>query len=143
MYWSVFSISPKELVKCTSAEAEFPLQKHAKPVGHHPYRTNSRAQEVFDKCVESVESDGVIENSPSPWGSPVCIVAKDDGSPRFCVDCRTTIHKFLGRKTWSMPDIEFHIDAVDGAKSIPVCDVQGAYWHIPVAKKDCCFSHIN
>ena len=42
-YRSVFSLSPKELGKCTTAEAEFPLQKQAKPVDHHPYRTNPRA----------------------------------------------------------------------------------------------------
>ena len=138
-YWSVFSISPKELVKCTinSAEAEFPLQKHAKPVDHHPYRTNPRAQEVIDKCVESVESDGIIEKGPSAWESPVCIVAKADRSPRFCVDYRITINKLLGRKTWSMPDIESHIDTAGGAESITVCDVQSAYRHIPIAKKDC------
>ena len=94
-YWSVFSLTPKELGKCTIVEAEFSLQKHTKPVDHHPYRTNPRAHEVIDKCVESMESDGIIEKSPSAWGSPVCIVAKADGCPRFCVDYRTTINKFL------------------------------------------------
>ena len=36
-----------------------------------------------------------------------------------------------------MPDIESHIDTVDGAKFITVCDVQIAFWQIPIAKKDC------
>ena len=36
-----------------------------------------------------------------------------------------------------MPDIGSHIDTVGGAKFITVCDVQSAYWQIPVAKKDC------
>ena len=36
-----------------------------------------------------------------------------------------------------MPDIESHIDTVDGAKLIAVREVQSAYWQIPVAKKDC------
>ena len=132
-----FLSSPKEQDTCTIAEAEFPLQKRAKPVHHHPYRTNPRAQEVIDKCVESMESDGIIEKSPSAWGSPVCIVAKADGSPRFCVDYRNTNNKFFVRKTWHMPGIESHIYRVDGAKFITVCDVQIAYWQIPIAKKDC------
>ena len=134
---SVISLSPKELGKCTTAEAKFPLQKHAKQVDHHLYRTSSRAQEVIDKCVESMESDGIIEKSPSAWGSSVCIVAKADGSPRFCVDYRTTIDKFLVLETWRMPDIDYHVNTVGGAKFIPVCDVQSAYWQIPIAKKDC------
>ena len=136
-YRSVFTLSPKELGKCTIAEAEFPVQKQAKPVDHHPYKTNPRAQKVIHKCVESMESDGIIEKSPSAWGSPVCIVAKANGSPRFCVDYRIAINKFLVREVWSMPDIESHIDTVGGAKFITVCDVQSAYRKIPVAKKDC------
>ena len=51
-YRSVFSLNQKELGKCTIAEAEFPLQKDTKPVDRHPYRTNPRAQEVIDKCVD-------------------------------------------------------------------------------------------
>ena len=132
-----FFVIPEKLGKCTIAEAEFPLQKHSKPVDHHPCRTNPRAQEIIDKCVEGMESNGIIEKSPSAWGSPVCIVSKADGSPRFCVGYRNITNKFLVRETWPMPDIESHIDTVGGAKFITVCDVQSAYWQIPIAKKDC------
>ena len=55
-YRSVFSLNQKELGKCTIAEAEFPLQKDTKPVDRHPYRTNPRAQEVIDKCVDDTPS---------------------------------------------------------------------------------------
>ena len=126
-YRSVFSLNQKELGKCTLAEAEFPLQKDTKPVDRHPYRTNPRAQKVIDKCVDDMQEIDIIEKRKSQWGSPVCIVAKADGSPRFCVDYRTTINKFLVRETWPMPDIESHIDTVGGANFITVCDVQSAY----------------
>ena len=132
-YRSVFSINQKELGRCTIAEAEFPLQKDTKPVDRHPYRTNPRAQKVIDKCVENMQTIDIIEKRPSQWGSPVCIIAKADGSPRFCVDYRTTINKFLVRETWPMPDIESHIDTVGGANFIPACDIQSAYWQIPIA----------
>ena len=135
-YRSVFSLNQKELGKCTIAEAEFPLQKDTKPVDRHPYRSNPRAQEVIDKCVDDMEEIDIIEKRPSEWGSPACIVAKADGSPRFCVDYRATINRFLVRETWPMPDIESHIDTVGGANFITVCDVQSAYWQIPIAPKD-------
>ena len=91
---------------------------------------------MIGKCVESMELDGTVEKSPSAWGSPVGIVAKPDESPRFCVDYRTTINKFLVRETWPMPDIESHIDTVGGAKFITVYDVQSAYWQIQISN-DC------
>ena len=85
-YRSLFSLTQEELEICTIAEAGFPLQKNTKPVDRHPYRINPRAQEVIDKCVENMESiSGIVEKKSSEWGSPVCIVAKADGSPRFCV----------------------------------------------------------
>ena len=58
------------------------------------------------------------------------------GSPRFCIDFKNTIYKFLVCETWLMPDIESHIDTVSGAKFIAVCDIKSAYWHMSIEKKD-------
>ena len=82
---------------------------------------------MSDKCVDDMQATDIIEKRPSEWGPPVCIVAKANGSPRFCVDYRTTINKFLVRETWPMPDIESRIDTVGGANFITVYDVQSAY----------------
>ena len=75
-----------------------------------------------------MEPDGIIEQRPSPWGSPVTIVTKADGSPRFCVDYRSTNNEHLVRKTRPVHDIEAHIDTVGGAQYVTVGDVQRAYW---------------
>ena len=91
---------------------------------------------MIGKCVDDMESADIIDKKLIEWGSPVCIVAKADGSSRFCVDYRTTINKFLVRETWPMPDIESHIDTVRGANFITVCDVQRAYWQITIAQKN-------
>ncbi|CAB1104419.1 unnamed protein product [Ectocarpus sp. CCAP 1310/34] len=93
-------------------------------------------QEVIDKCVGEMEEAGIIEQRASPWGSAVTLVAKADGSPRFCVDYRATINKNLIRKSWPMPEMASHIDTVAGAKYITVCDVQSAYHQIPIAEAE-------
>ena len=36
-----------------------------------------------------------------------------------------------------MPDIESHMETADGSKFISECDIQSAYWQIPIAKKGC------
>ena len=75
----------------------------------------------------------MIEERTSAWGSPVTIVSKADGSPWFCVDYRYTLNRHLIRKTWPIPNIETHLDAVGGAKFITVADVQSAFHQLPVA----------
>ena len=42
----------------SSLEQDFPCRNKFKPVDHHPYRTNPRAQKIVDKCFESMEPDG-------------------------------------------------------------------------------------
>ena len=65
VYRSVFSLNQEGLEICTTAEAEFPLHKNSKPVDRNSYRTNPRAQEVIDKCVEDIQSVGIVEKNPS------------------------------------------------------------------------------
>ena len=77
-----------------------------------------------DKSANQIEKYGIIEQRPSPWDSAVTLVARSDGSPRFCVDHRSTINKSLNRKSWPMSDMEVHIDTVAGTKFITVCGVQ-------------------
>ena len=87
----------------------------------------TKYRSVFSLSPKELGKYGLIEKSLSAWGSPVCIVAKAYGSPRFCVDYSNTIDKFLVRETWYMLDIEYYIDTVGGAKFITVCDLQSAY----------------
>ena len=74
-------------------KADFSLQPGTPPVDRNPYRANQRVKEIIDKCVNQMEKKGLIEQRSSPWGSAVTLVAKSDGSPRFCVDYRSMISK--------------------------------------------------
>lgn len=64
-------------------EAKFPSQPATTPVDKTPYRTNPRPQQATEDCVNKMEDKGIIEQRASQWGSPVCVVAKPDGSPRL------------------------------------------------------------
>lgn len=129
----VFSLSMAELGRCTIAEATFPVPPGTRPVDRPPYRPNPRASAVIDKCVQDMLDWDIIEERPSPWGSPCTIVAKSNGSPRFCVDYRHTLNRHIVRKSWPMPNLESCLDAVGEALYITVCDVLSAFWQIPVA----------
>ena len=85
-YRPVVPLSRAELDKCTTAEATFPLPDNTKPMSRRPYRASPRTEAVINKCVEDMLDDVIIVERSSPWGSPVTIVARKDGQPRFCVD---------------------------------------------------------
>ena len=44
---------------------------------------------------------------------------------------RNTLNRDLIRKSWPMPNIETHLDAVGGAKFITLADVQSAFTSFP------------
>ena len=119
----VLSSSRAELGKCNTAEAMFPLPAHTKPVSRCPYRANPRTEAVINKCAQDMLNDDIKKERPSPWGSPVTIVARKYGQPRFCVDYRSTSNKHLIRETWPIANLEDNIDKVGGAKFISVADV--------------------
>ena len=77
----------------------------------------------------------IIEERPSPWGSPCTLVAKKNGSPRFCVDYRHTLNGHIVRKSWPLPNLDSCLDAVGGVKFISTADVLSAFWQLPAAEE--------
>ena len=64
------------------------LHPEAKPTRRAPYRAGHASRELITKQIDKMRDAGVIEPTQSEWASPVVIVIKKDGSPRFCVDYR-------------------------------------------------------
>ncbi|CAB1098409.1 unnamed protein product [Ectocarpus sp. CCAP 1310/34] len=124
-----------ELGRCTIAEATFPVPPGTRPIDRPPYRPNPRTSAATDKRVEDMLEWGITEKRPSPWGSPCTIVAKSNGSPRFCIDYRHTLNRNIIRKTCPMPNLESCLDAVGDALYITVADILSAFWQIPVAEE--------
>lgn len=48
---------------------------------------------------------GVIEESDSPWSSPIVLVKKKDNSIRFCIDFRK-LNEITTKDIHSIPRIE-------------------------------------
>ncbi|KAG0927159.1 hypothetical protein G6F57_014373 [Rhizopus arrhizus] len=71
-----------------------PLVKHtidtgdSRPLSQPPHRASAAENETIDSLIDDMLKQGIIRPSNSPWSSPVVIVRKHDGSPRFCVDYR-------------------------------------------------------
>ena len=54
----------------------------------HPIHQPLRRKRTIEEIVQKMMAQGVIQNSNSPWASPVVLIKKKDGNHRFCVDYR-------------------------------------------------------
>jgi hypothetical protein len=79
--------------------------------------------------------DDVIEESSSPWSSPIVLVKKKDGSTRFCVDYRR-LNSVTRKDAYPLPRMEDILDSLSGATAFSTIDMASGYWQCEVAESD-------
>jgi Reverse transcriptase (RNA-dependent DNA polymerase) len=77
----------------------------------------------------------VIESATSEWASQFVLVAKPDGSTRFCVDYRK-LNAITVRYSYPLPRMDECIDSLGDAKIFTTLDCNSGYWQIPVRPED-------
>jgi len=76
------------LGEITATQHQITLKPESVPTRQPPYRAGHKSREIITEQVNKMRQAGVIEPAQSEWASPVVIVTKKDGNPRFCVDYR-------------------------------------------------------
>jgi len=71
-------------------EVEFSIDlvPGTKPVLMAPYRMSASELAELKKQLEDLLDKKFVRSSVSPWGAPVLLVKKKDGSMRLCIDYR-------------------------------------------------------
>ena len=114
--------------------------KGSKPIRLSPNRVPQMYRGWMREELDRMSEDEIIEESVSPWGAPVVLVKKKDGSLRFCIDYRRLNGK-ADLDAYPMPRIEELIDRLGGAQYLTTIDLargQGvdsicdAVWAIPI-----------
>ena len=71
----------------------------------------------------------IIQESVSPWSSPVVLVKKKDGSYRFCVDF-LKLNKVTKLDSFPMPLVADVLDSLAGTSLFSCLDLKSGFWQI-------------
>ena len=102
---------------------------HQKPIKQPVRRPPLHLRAEADKEVERMMEKGVIEDSNSPWASPVVLVRKKDGTLRYCIDYRK-LNAVTVKDSYPLPRIDDSLDSLGKAKYFSTLDLASGYWQI-------------
>ena len=105
------------------------------PIKKQPYRTPLKQRKIVETAIEEMLEAGVIERSRSPWGFPIVLVEKRDGSKRFCVDFRA-LNKITKKNAHPLPIIDDILAALGSAKYFSKLDLKSGYWQVKMNEED-------
>jgi transposase InsO family protein len=96
------------------------------PIRQRAYRMPFSKREECERLVQEMLKDGIIRESDSPWASGVTLVAKRDGTTRFCIDYRR-LNAITRKNSYPVPLVQDVFDAMAGAKIFSTMDLRSGY----------------
>jgi hypothetical protein len=118
-------------------EVEFSIDvvPGTRPISMAPYRMSAVELNELKKQLEELLAKRFIRPSVSPWGAPVLLVKKKDGSMRLCVDYRKQNQVTIKNK-YLLPRIDDLMDQLVGACVFSKIDLRSGYHQIRVKPED-------
>ena len=105
------------------------------PISKRPYRMPAKDLEEIKKQIKELLDKCYIRPSSSPWGSPVLLVEKKDGSLRMVVDYRGWNEVTIKNK-YPLPMINDLCDQLQGAKVFSKIDLRSGYHQLKIGEQD-------
>lgn len=118
-------------------EVEFSIDlvPRTKPVSMAPYRMSASELAELKKQLEDMLDKKLVRPSVSPWGAPMLLVKKKDGSMRLCIDYRQ-LNKVTIKNRYPLLRIDDLMDQLVGAKIFSKIDLRSGYHQIKVKDED-------
>ena len=86
--------------------------------------------------INNMLAENVVQESTSPWASPIVLAKKKDGSLRFCVDYRR-LNAVMRKDVFPLPRIDDLLDKMRGKSVFSTLDAKTGYWQIQMEENSC------
>ncbi|XP_069972959.1 retrovirus-related Pol polyprotein from transposon 412 [Penaeus vannamei] len=107
----------------------------ALPIKHAHRRIIPARREEMQRSMMEMEAQEVVEQSDSPWSSPVVLVTKKDGTKQFCVDYRS-LNNVTAKDSYPLLRMDDTLDAMAGAHWFSTLDLKSGYHQVEMARED-------
>ena len=131
----VFPDDVSDLPPEREVEFAIDLVPGTNPISIAPYRMSASELGELKKQLEELLEKQFIRPSVSPWGAPVLLVKKKDGSMRLCVDYRQ-LNKVTIKNRYPLPRIDDLMDQLVSAVVFSKIDLRSGYHQIRVKAED-------
>lgn len=106
----------------------------SKLISSPPYHTSPAGRKIIHNTLAELIANDVIEESDSPWASPVVLV-RQKGKDRFCVDYQK-INKVLRADQYPIPRIDDILSQFAGKQYFTTFDANKTFHGVDIVKKD-------
>ncbi len=107
---------------------------NASPIKQRYYRVSPEKRKLMEAEIKYMLENEIAIPSNSDWASPCLLVAKSDGSVRFCTDFRK-LNSVTKPDCFPLPRVDDCIDQVGSAKFVTKLDLLRGYWQVPLSQR--------
>ena len=130
-FHDVFALDATELGHTNAVQHIIDTGIHP-PIRQQPHRIPFALRKRAEELIETMLKEGIVTHSNSPWASPVVLVAKKDGSTRFCVDYRK-LNAVTKLDSFPLPRVDDSLDLLANTSHFSSLDLASGYWQVGMA----------
>jgi len=139
-YQDIFYLPGDKLSSTDAARHVINVELGTEPINTRPYRMPETQTLEVDKQVKKLLREGILEETISPWNSPILVIPKKldaSGQQKFrlVVNYRNLNEKTIGN-AYPLPDITETLDQLGQAKYFSCLDLDMGYHKIDMDPSD-------